>query len=71
MFDNIENGSLKEHFIGKSIKHDLCIIAMVFFCFKNWLLIDPLRTPLNWKARLQIAVGVAAALVSHKIICLL
>ncbi|XP_017982950.1 PREDICTED: probable receptor-like protein kinase At1g49730 isoform X2 [Theobroma cacao] len=38
VFDNIENGSLKEHFN------------------------DPLRTPLNWKARLQIAVGVAAAL---------
>ncbi|XP_022731992.1 probable receptor-like protein kinase At1g49730 isoform X2 [Durio zibethinus] len=40
VFDNIENGSLKEHFN------------------------DPLRTPLNWKARLQIAVGVAAALLS-------
>ncbi|XP_010535723.1 PREDICTED: probable receptor-like protein kinase At1g49730 isoform X2 [Tarenaya hassleriana] len=38
VFDNIENGSLKEH------------------------LNDPLRTPLNWKARLQIAIGVAAAL---------
>ncbi|KAK8995247.1 hypothetical protein V6N11_069689 [Hibiscus sabdariffa] len=38
VFDNIENGSLKEHFN------------------------DPLKTPLNWKARLQIAVGVAAAL---------
>ncbi|PPE00450.1 hypothetical protein GOBAR_DD02546 [Gossypium barbadense] len=43
VFDNIENGSLKEHFN------------------------DPLRTPLNWKARLQIAVGVAAALVSRKL----
>ncbi|EEF46541.1 Serine/threonine-protein kinase PBS1, putative [Ricinus communis] len=38
VFDNIENGSLKEHFN------------------------DPLRTPLNWKTRLQIAIGVAAAL---------
>ncbi|XP_021892675.1 probable receptor-like protein kinase At1g49730 [Carica papaya] len=38
VFDNIENGSLKEH------------------------LNDPLRTPLNWKTRLQIAVGVTAAL---------
>ncbi|XP_065865078.1 probable receptor-like protein kinase At1g49730 isoform X2 [Euphorbia lathyris] len=38
VFDNIENGSLKEH------------------------LNDPLKTPLNWKTRLQIAIGVAAAL---------
>lgn len=38
VFDNIDNGSLKEH------------------------LNDPLRTPLNWKSRLQIAVGVTAAL---------
>ncbi|GAV88167.1 Pkinase_Tyr domain-containing protein, partial [Cephalotus follicularis] len=38
IFDNIENGSLKEH------------------------LNDPLRTPLDWKTRLQIAIGVAAAL---------
>jgi serine/threonine protein kinase len=40
VFDNIENGSLKEH------------------------LNDPLKTPLNWKTRIQIAIGVAAALVS-------
>ncbi|XP_050230923.1 probable receptor-like protein kinase At1g49730 [Mercurialis annua] len=38
IFDNIENGSLKEH------------------------LNDPLKTPLNWKTRLRIATGVAAAL---------
>lgn len=38
VFDNIENGSLKEH------------------------LNDPLKTPLNWKTRLEIATGVAAAL---------
>ncbi|KDP42968.1 hypothetical protein JCGZ_23910 [Jatropha curcas] len=38
VFDNIENGSLKEH------------------------LNDPLRTPLNWKTRLRIAIGVVAAL---------
>ncbi|KAF2322551.1 hypothetical protein GH714_018812 [Hevea brasiliensis] len=38
VFDNIENGSLKEH------------------------LNDPLKTPLNWNTRLQIANGVAAAL---------
>ncbi|KAH9659470.1 protein kinase domain-containing protein [Citrus sinensis] len=38
VFDNIENGSLKEH------------------------LNDPLKTPLDWKTRLQIAIGVAAAL---------
>ncbi|KAI9194656.1 hypothetical protein LWI28_007997 [Acer negundo] len=38
VFNNIENGSLKEH------------------------LNDPLKTPLNWKTRLQIALGVAAAL---------
>ncbi|KAJ4724746.1 Kinase family protein [Melia azedarach] len=38
IFDNIENGSLKEH------------------------LNDPLRTPLDWKTRLQIAIGVTAAL---------
>ncbi|CAN1831901.1 Probable receptor-like protein kinase At1g49730 [Linum perenne] len=38
VFDEIENGSLKEY------------------------LDDPLRTPLNWKTRLQVAIGVAAAL---------
>ncbi|KAL3752270.1 hypothetical protein ACJRO7_012994 [Eucalyptus globulus] len=38
VFDNVENGSLKDH------------------------LNDPLRTPLNWRTRLQIANGVAAAL---------
>lgn len=38
VFENVENGSLKEH------------------------LNDPLRTPLNWRIRLKIAVGVAAAL---------
>ncbi|KAL5575020.1 hypothetical protein UlMin_016719 [Ulmus minor] len=38
VFDNIENGSLKEH------------------------LNDPLRTPLSWRIRLQIAIGVVAAL---------
>ncbi|KAF7823168.1 putative receptor-like protein kinase [Senna tora] len=38
IFDNIENGSLKEH------------------------LNDPLKTPLNWRTRLQIAIGVVAAL---------
>ncbi|KAK4763258.1 hypothetical protein SAY87_013002 [Trapa incisa] len=38
VFENIENGSLKDH------------------------LNDPLRTPLNWRTRRQIAVGVAAAL---------
>ncbi|XP_062082437.1 probable receptor-like protein kinase At1g49730 [Humulus lupulus] len=38
VFDNVENGSLKEH------------------------LNDPLRTPLNWRTRLQIAAGVVAAL---------
>ncbi|KAM7256418.1 hypothetical protein ACFE04_012159 [Oxalis oulophora] len=38
VFDNIDNGTLKEH------------------------LNDPLRTPLNWKTRLEIASGVAAAL---------
>ncbi|CAK9159070.1 unnamed protein product [Ilex paraguariensis] len=38
VFENIENGSLKEH------------------------LSDPLRTPLNWRTRLQIIIGVSAAL---------
>ncbi|XLS74354.1 hypothetical protein HN51_031219, partial [Arachis hypogaea] len=38
IFDNIENGSLKEH------------------------LNDPLKTPLNWRMRLQIANEVVAAL---------
>lgn len=38
VFDNIENGSLKEH------------------------LSDPLKTPLSWRTRLQIAIGVASAL---------
>ncbi|PSR86428.1 Receptor-like protein kinase precursor [Actinidia chinensis var. chinensis] len=38
VFENIENGSLKDH------------------------LNDPLKTPLNWRTRLQIVIGVAAAL---------
>ncbi|KAI7750959.1 hypothetical protein M8C21_031789 [Ambrosia artemisiifolia] len=38
VFENVENGSLKEH------------------------LNDPLKTPLDWRIRLKIAVGVAAAL---------
>lgn len=38
VFENIENGSLKEH------------------------LNDPLMTPLNWRTRIQIVIGVAAAL---------
>lgn len=38
VFENMENGSLKEH------------------------LNDPLKTPLSWRIRLQIVVGVAAAL---------
>lgn len=43
----------------------------VCFCkndsvFNDWLLADPLKTPLNWRTRLQIAIGVAAALVSSK-----
>nr|XP_043624451.1 probable receptor-like protein kinase At1g49730 [Erigeron canadensis] len=38
VFENVENGSLKEH------------------------LNDPLKTPLDWRIRLRIAVGVAAAL---------
>ncbi|XLT05900.1 hypothetical protein HN51_044649 [Arachis hypogaea] len=38
IFDNIENGSLKEH------------------------LNDPLKTPLNWRMRLQIANEVVVAL---------
>ncbi|GFQ02586.1 probable receptor-like protein kinase at1g49730, partial [Phtheirospermum japonicum] len=37
VFENTENGSLKEH------------------------LSDPLLTPLNWRTRLQIAIGIAAA----------
>ncbi|KAL7154157.1 hypothetical protein ABFS83_04G216600 [Erythranthe nasuta] len=37
VFENFENGSLKEH------------------------LSDPLKTPLNWRTRLQIAIGIAAA----------
>ncbi|XP_020963391.1 uncharacterized protein LOC107609957 [Arachis ipaensis] len=41
IFDNIENGSLKEH------------------------LNDPLKTPLNWRTRLQIANEVVAALVVY------
>lgn len=38
LFENVENGSLKEH------------------------LSDPLKSPLNWQTRLQIAIGIAAAL---------
>ncbi|KAK3036574.1 hypothetical protein RJ639_031191, partial [Escallonia herrerae] len=47
VFENIENGSLKEH------------------------LNDPLKSPLNWRTRLQIAIDVAAALVSLEIACFL
>ncbi|KEH41475.1 kinase family protein, putative [Medicago truncatula] len=45
IFDNIDNGSLKEH------------------------LNDPLKTPLNWRTRLQIANGVVAALGSVFTLC--
>lgn len=40
------------------------------FVINNWFLADPLKTPLNWRTRLQIAIGVAAALVSCKVIIL-
>jgi hypothetical protein len=36
------------------------------FLTSDWLVADPLKTPLNWRTRLQIAIGVAAALVSHE-----
>ncbi|KAL6966709.1 hypothetical protein U1Q18_032499 [Sarracenia purpurea var. burkii] len=42
VFENIENGSLKDY------------------------LNDPLKTPLNWRTRLQIVIGVAAALEKRK-----
>lgn len=31
-----------------------------------FLIADPLKTPLDWNTRLQIAIGVAAALVCYK-----
>ncbi|XVF69289.1 hypothetical protein PTKIN_Ptkin11bG0069000 [Pterospermum kingtungense] len=66
VFDNIENGSLKEHFNGKSRKHDLCIIEMIFFRFKHLALGKSSRD--SFEARLKIAAGAAPALVSYKII---
>lgn len=63
VFDNIENGSLKEHLNGRKLpihNHQDIILYWTFVSF----LIDPLKTPLNWKTRIQIAIGVAAALVS-------
>lgn len=38
--------------------------AIFLFCYNVWMLTDPLKTPLNWRTRLQIANGVVAALVS-------
>ena len=40
------------------------------FVINNWLFADPLKTPLNWRVRLQIAIGVTAALVSCEVILL-
>lgn len=68
VFDNVENGSLKDHLNGIcQLKLFLCI-GLINFGLNGILFADPLRTPLNWRTRLQIANGVAAALVSHGII---
>ncbi|CAL8162442.1 unnamed protein product [Prunus armeniaca] len=65
VFDNIERGSLKEHLTGNILSRSLCMHVSENQC-KNLiftlLLSDPIRTPLDWKTRLQIVIGVVAAL---------
>lgn len=65
MFDNIERGSLKEHLNGNSLAEVLYVHTSAKIDSLYWLA-DPLRTPLNWRTRLQIAIGVVAALVCEK-----
>ncbi|XP_048429370.1 probable receptor-like protein kinase At1g49730 isoform X3 [Pyrus x bretschneideri] len=62
VFDNIERGSLKEHLNGNIPSRILCTCASVQNLILSLLLADPIRTPLNWRTRLQIAIGVVAAL---------
>lgn len=62
VFENIENGSLKDHLTGNYDKN-FPNVSEIYSLLSKWLLADPLRTPLNWRTRRQIAVGVAAALV--------
>lgn len=65
MFDNIERGSLKEHLNGNIPSRILCMCASVQNLILSLLLADPIRTPLNWRTRLQIVIGVVAALVFY------
>lgn len=52
------------NFIAKSVCLWPCFCRQTnLILFDCWFLTDPLRTPLNWRTRLQIAVGVVAALV--------
>lgn len=44
----------------------------IYFCFPTCMnttfhFADPLKTPLDWRTRRQIAIGVAAALVSVRV----
>jgi hypothetical protein len=70
----MENGSLKEHLQGKSIKIISKILTIVSMLIVNFLIFHkfdqvisfpaaPIKTPLNWRIRIQIAIDVAAALV--------
>jgi len=62
----MEIGSLKECLHGKN----LCLCSLSLQIHKSitntdnkLILTDPLRTPLTWRIRLQIAIDIAAALV--------
>ena len=72
VFDHMENRSLKECLHGNAA---VTFQADYFFLgdsSSQWrvntdvpFLADPLRTPLDWRTRLQVAIDVAAALVKH------
>lgn len=53
--------NLLAHFVAEFFRN--CVVLSVKFVMMVNFLADPLRTPLNWRTRLQVAIDVAAALV--------
>ncbi|BAF20847.2 Os07g0159700 [Oryza sativa Japonica Group] len=52
--------NLLAHFVAEFFRN--CVVLSVKFVMMVNFLADPLRTPLNWRTRLQVAIDVAAAL---------